>query len=162
VEKIPEFQNKYVFVGLSRGTNFKALSQWEAAFSPAQDLARLVASRIEARLSAAAHTSIPDDTYGPLFEALIKNASDARYQGAVKESSFWIRHLPPAEEDGAEQGVTEINREVYNFLVLVSIDKNQLESQIYTIFDAANTDLKHKRDEAAAIDRIRDNLFEGF
>jgi hypothetical protein len=154
VEKIAEFRNKYIFVGIGEGSNFRALSQWEAAFTPAQDFARLAASRIEARLITAAQPAIPDDTYGPFFEALIKKASDAQYQGAVKETGFWLRQISPES--------TEVNREVYDFLVLISIDKNQLESQINTIFNAARTDIDPRRDQAAAINRIRENFFEGF
>jgi hypothetical protein len=162
VESIPEFRNKYVFVGLSESSNFKALSQWEAAFTPAQDFARMVASRIEARLVAAAQTVIPDDTYGQFFETLIKTASDAQYQGAVKETGFWVRRLPPADEAGEESAETEVNREVYDFLVLISISKDQLESRINTIFNAVKTDINPKRNQAAAINRIGENFFEGF
>jgi hypothetical protein len=167
VEEIPEFQDKYVFVGLGEGPNFKALSQWEAAFTPAQDLARLVASRIEARLIAAAQTAIPDDTYGAFFETLVKNASNARYQGAVKETSFWVRQFPPVDEaetdeESEEQGSIETDREIYDFLILIGIDRNQLEPQINSLFNAVKTELNPKRDQAAAINRVGEKFFEGF
>ncbi|GHV87308.1 hypothetical protein AGMMS50255_6040 [Spirochaetia bacterium] len=162
VESIPEFQDKYVFVGLSEGANFNALSQWEAAFSPAQDLARLVASRIEARFTAAAQSAVPGDTFGPFFETLIKKASDARYEGAVKETSFWVQQIVPADEPGEETGVIDANREVYDFLVLVSIDKKQLEFRINAIFNEARENIESRRDQTSAINRLRDNFFEGF
>jgi hypothetical protein len=165
VERLPEFWNKYVFVGLKEGSNFRALGQWEAAFNPAQDFAPLAAARIEARLITAAQSAIPDDTYGPFFETFVKNASDALYQGAVQESSFWIQQILPAREtgeEGEEGEPAEVNREVYDFLVLVSIDRDQLEFQINGIFDAAKAHTTLKRDQAAAVNRIGENFFEGF
>jgi hypothetical protein len=168
VENLPEFGDKYVFVGMSEGTNFKALSQWAAAFTPAQDFARLAASRIETRLTGAAQNATPDETYGAFFEALIKKASDAQYQGVVKEAGFWVQLLLPADEadeeneEGAEQERTEVNREVYVFLILISIDKNQLESQINAIFNAARTNITPRRDQTTAINRIGENFFAGF
>ncbi|GHU72011.1 hypothetical protein FACS189450_09000 [Spirochaetia bacterium] len=161
VENIPEFQNKYVFIGLSEGVNFNALSQWEEAFSPAQDLARLIAFRIGARFTTAVQSD-PDDTYGEFFETMIKGASDAQYQGAVKETGFWILRLSPAKETDEESEEQEVNREVYDFLVLISIDKKQLESQINAIFNAAKENINPRKDQAAAINRIGENFFEGF
>ncbi|GHV55658.1 hypothetical protein AGMMS49579_19070 [Spirochaetia bacterium] len=172
VEKLAEFEDKYIFVGKGEGVNFNALRQWEMAFSPAQDFPRLVASRIEARIIGAAQNAILDDTYGPFFEALIKEASDAQYQGAVMETSFWVKLLFSPDEAGAENEENEeserigVNREVYDFLILISIDKNQLESQIIAIFDAAResipTNPKPRRDQTAAINRLRQYFFIGF
>ncbi|GHT71047.1 hypothetical protein FACS1894110_23510 [Spirochaetia bacterium] len=172
VEESAEFEDKYIFVGKGEGVNFKALRQWEAAFSPAQDFPRLVASRIEARITSASQNAIPDDTYGPFFEALIKKASDARYQGALKESDFWVQLLFSPGEAGTENEENEVserigvNREVYDFLILISIDKNQLESQIIAIFDAARESIptipKPRRDQTAAINRLRQYFFIGF
>ncbi|GHV45529.1 hypothetical protein AGMMS49546_31520 [Spirochaetia bacterium] len=165
VERIPEFRDKYVFVGVNAGPNFKALRQWEEAFSPAQDFARLVAARIEARLSPVTQTTVPDSTYGQFFAALIKRASDAQYQGAVKENGFWIQQLfstSEQNEEGEESEEIVVNREVYDFLILTSIDKVQLETQISAMFNAAKISLAPKRNQAAAIDRIRENFFEGF
>jgi hypothetical protein len=169
VEEIPEFRNKYVFVSLSEGSNFKALSQWEEAFSPTQDFARLVASRIEARLNAVTQVTFPpDDTLGRFFETLIKKASDAQYLGAVKETGFWFQQFfsvngenPEGDSLEVPEDGAEVKREVYDFLILTSIDKNRLESQIDEIFNAAKAIVSPKRD-LSALNRIRENFFEGF
>ncbi|GHU80308.1 hypothetical protein FACS189462_6040 [Spirochaetia bacterium] len=102
----------------------------------------------------------PEETYGPFFEIMIKKASDAQYQGAVKEAGFWVRQFPPADE--AETDEESEEQEIYDFLILIIIDKNQLESQINTIFNAAQKDIKLKRYQAAAINRIGEKFFEGF
>jgi hypothetical protein len=158
VERLDAFRDRYVFISLNEGTNFKALSQWSAAFSPAQDFARLAAARIEARLTAAAVTPFPDDTFGPFFEAMIKTASDAQFPGAVKEADFWIQQ-ESAEAESEDNGVI---REVYDFLVLASIGRDQLESQISVIFTAARANLVLHRNQTAAINRLRDSFFDGF
>jgi hypothetical protein len=165
LEKTAEYQGKYVFVGENRGSNPAALSQWQTAFSPAQDFARLAASRIEARLTAGAAGSYPDNVYGHFFEAAVKRAYDTKYQGVQKEDGFWVRlvspELPPAapgEEDA--EGEEEAERPVYVFLVLLSIDRPWFEAQVNGIFDSVKAELPLARSAEAAVNRVRENFFD--
>ncbi|MDR1373957.1 MAG: hypothetical protein LBJ24_03200 [Treponema sp.] len=155
VEKMPDFQNKYVFIGEDSGTNLNALRQWTSGFTVAQDLSRMVSTRVQARFAGAGAGS-PDDEYGRYFEAVVKNASDATYSGARKENDFWILKRYFAG-DGKS-----VDREVYDFYVLVTIDKNSLEQQINAILNGTRADTPPSREQAVAIDRVKEAFYEGF
>ncbi|MDR1099920.1 MAG: hypothetical protein LBL28_05500 [Treponema sp.] len=153
VEEMEIYRNSYVFVGINQGTNFKALGHWTEGFTAAQDFPRLAAVRIEERLLGAA-SLYPDDEYGEFFEALVKNSSDAVYTGAIKESSFWI--LRQYGENAALAG------ERYDFFVLVTIAKSEFQAQVHAIMDGIRTNVPPTRDQAAAINRIKETFFDLF
>jgi hypothetical protein len=158
VEGLERYSGKYIFITKNTGQNFAALSQWAAGFTVEQDFPRLAAERIEKRLIGAARL-YPDDEYGDFFEILIKSASDADYYGAVKEETFWIkqRNLSPEEEpERAETGAAEI----YDFFILISIDKVSLQNRIRELMENIKT--TPTRDQAAAIANIQQSFPEGF
>jgi hypothetical protein len=156
VEELELYQNFYVFVGTNRGTNFKALSHWTAGFTAAQDFPRLAALRVEARLIGAA-SLYPDDEYGEFFEVLVKKASDAAYTGVIKESSFWIlRQYRQSDEESS------LPREEYEFFVLTFVEKSEFQAQVRAIMADIKTTSPPTREQAAAINRIRETFFEDF
>ncbi len=63
IEALPKYKDVFVFVGEDSGTNLNALRQWATGFSVAQDMARQVSTRVQARFAGAAADS-PDDEYG--------------------------------------------------------------------------------------------------
>jgi hypothetical protein len=165
VEKMAEYQGKYLFIGKNQGINPNALGQWQAAFSPLQDFAQLAAARIETRLARGAGGGYPDNVYGPFFEAMVKKAYDTKYQGVQKEKGFWVHLAPPqappaAPEEEEVEAEERTERPVYIFLVLISIDKAALEAQINGIFNSAKMNLTFTRSQEAAINRIYENFFD--
>jgi hypothetical protein len=169
VETMAAYWNTYIFIGNNRGINRDALRQWALALTVAQDFPRLVARRIENRLVEAA-ALYPDDEYGAFFEAIIKSASDAEYPEAVKKEMFWIKwRIDGAAETASDSelfGLSEIEhgakRELYEFFVLLSIDKSRLQARIQELLDNTHTAVPPTRDQAAAIHRIRQHFFEVF
>ncbi|MDR3193382.1 MAG: hypothetical protein LBT87_09990 [Treponema sp.] len=170
LERMPEYQGKYLFTGKNQGSNPKALGQWQAAFSPFQDFAQLAAARIEARLARGAAGSYPDNAYGPFFEAMVKKAYDAKYQGVQKEEGFWVylspEKAPPSGEEGGEGEIetgeeAEAERPVYVFLVLLSIGRAGFEAQIEGIFNSAKMNLPLTRSQEAAVNRVHESFFDG-
>jgi hypothetical protein len=153
VEGMEAFSGRYVFIGVNRGNNSKALAQWAEAFTAAQDFPRLAAVRIEQRLIRAA-SLYPDDEYGEFFETLVKNASDAAYSGAVKEADFWI--LRRLHEDSSPR------REQYDFFILVTIEKTLFQAQVRGMMNNMSPAVPPTRDQAAAVNRIRETFFEDF
>jgi hypothetical protein len=147
------YRDSYVFVGTNRGTNFRALGHWAEGFTAAQDFPRLAAIRIESRLLRAA-SLYPDDEYGEFFEALVKKAFDAVYTGAVKERTFWIKQRYGEENSSI--------REEYEFFVLVTIGKSEFQAQVRAILAEITTAKPPTRDQAAAINRIKETFFEDF
>lgn len=155
VEGMSQYQNKYVFIGEDSGTNLNALRQWSTGFTVAQDLSRMVSSRVQSRFAGAVAGS-PDDAYGRYFENVVKNSSDATYHGARKETDFWLlkRYF---QSDGKT-----VDREVYDFYVLVSIDKEILERQIDDILNGIEPDRPPTREQSSAIERVKEAFYQGF
>jgi hypothetical protein len=169
VENTAAYRNTYTFIGNNRGINRDALHQWALELTVAQDFPRLVARRIENRLVEAA-TLYPDDEYGGFFEAVIKNASDAEYPEAVKKEMFWIKWrndgndatVSDPELSGLSEAERDAKRELYEFFVLISIDKSRLQTRIQELLENTQAAVPPTRDQAAAIHRIRQHFFEVF
>jgi hypothetical protein len=160
--------HKYVFIGKNRGDNFHALQQWANGFTVAQDLPRLIVQRVERRLVAAA-ALYPDDEYGEYFAHMIKRVSDEEYPEAIKEDIFWTKQRSIPTEENADPETPPENAvehadpvERYEFLVLVSIDREMFQKQINSIMADIKTTTAPTRDQTAAINKIRLNFFEGF
>ena len=154
LESLEIYEGYYVFISENSGGNFNALEQWMAGFSVRQDFSRMAAIRIEARFlrSVAAY---PDDEYGGYYEAMVKTASNAYYEGALKEDEFWVKRLY-YDETG------KVDREIYEFYIAVSIFKPVLEYQVMNLLTNIDPDPKPSRDQIHAIDRVRNNFFNGF
>jgi hypothetical protein len=155
IETMGEYQDKYMFISKNSGTNFKVLQQWASSFRISHDFARMVSSRIQDRLTSAT-VSYPDYEYGAFFEAVVKASSDAEYPEAVQETDFWLK-----KQYFKEDGIT-VDQEVYDFFILVSIDKIALKSQIDTILNDIKVAIPPTREQTAAINRVKGTFYEGF
>ena len=155
IEELPDYNDKYVFVGINRGTNFTALTRWAENFSTAQDLALLAADRIEKRMILNS-TLYPDNEYGRFFEAMIIAASNNEYRGAVKEDTYWYATNP---ENGSGENS---GSEIYYFFVFITIDRSIMKDIVMNMMTLANTVTTPTASQNAAINRLRQNFFEGF
>ena len=128
VEGLPEYEGKYVFIGENTGINNRLLRQWADRFSPDHDFARLAAARIEARFSQGA-LAYPDDEYGAFFALMVKAVADGIYEWAERADDFWVfrQYFDP--------GGDAPGRAVYDYFVLVTIDKSLLETQVRAILE---------------------------
>ena len=165
IESMDEYTGKYVFIGENWGENLFSLRQWADGFTEVYDLPRLVAARVERRLVSSA-SLYPDDEYGQYFETLIKKVADGEFSGAVKEQTYWVKRARPPggnEEEGEEEP-DQLNNaaELYEYLVLISIDTETLQGQLRQIMTGIKTTVPPTRDQAAAINRIQQAFFEGF
>jgi hypothetical protein len=155
VEALEEYGNRYVFIARSRGSKFRAQEQWVRGFLVGLDFARLTAVRIEKRFTLAA-SGFPDAVFGRYFEALIRAASDASWAGAVKEDDFWLKGFYQEAGGGGRGG------ESYDFMILVTVDKAQLASQIQPLLLNVKPQAPMSRDQLAAVNRVRDRFFDEF
>jgi len=151
VEALSSYQDRFVFVHRNETNNFNALNLWKDEFSPEFDFPRLAAARIEARFA----VPYPDREYGDFYEALIRAASDAKWTGAVIEDSFWIQKKYSTNDD-------EDEREIWEFLVLVTMGKNSFTSQLDSVFQTVNPVPPPNDLQLAAANRVKENFFEGF
>jgi hypothetical protein len=165
IESLDAYRAKYTFVGKSQGDNLNVLRQWANGFTATQDLPRLIAQRTERRLVTAA-VLYPDDEYGEYFERFIKIMSDGEYPDALKEETFWLKQKIKAvsEADAFDDNLPQkdIFFERYEFLVLMSIDRETLRKQIEEIMAGIKTKASPTRNQTHAINKIRQNFFEGF
>jgi len=147
VEQIDLFKDKYVFVGVNEGESFLLLSKWTENFTTAQDFAVLAAARIEERMI---HTAAlyPDDEYGSFYLNMIRAAYSAEYRDAVKQDTYWFKKSVPAE--------------VYNFFILITIDKIQMQSIIRDMITQSYAGISSRSPQAASVNRLRQTFFEGF
>jgi len=155
VEKMEKYKDKFVFIGEDTGTNLNALRLWAQGFNVAQDLARLVSMRVQAKFAGAAAGS-PDDEFGRYFENVVKNVSDAKISGARKETDFWIfkRYF---KVDGKT-----VDREVYDYYVLNTIDQETLKKQLDAVLNGTTPDKPQTKEQKAAVDRVKEAFYEGF
>ena len=147
VEQLNSYRDKYIFVGMSENENFIALNKWAENFTTAQDLAVLAAIRIEERMISSA-SLYPDDEYGAFFETMVKIAYSTAYQDAVKEEIYWFK-----------KGTVP---EIYNFFILISIDRNTMQLIIRNMMSQAHAAASPSGSQATSVNRLRNTFFEGF
>ena len=153
VERLPEYHDMYVFVGEDTGTNLNALRQWSSGFTVNQEIARMVSTRVRAKFVGAAVGS-PEAEFGRYFEDVVQTVAEASFSGARRENDFWLlrRYF---KADGKS-----IDRETYDFYVLVTIDRNLLETQVNNVINGVQS--QPTREQQTAIDRVREAFYEGF
>jgi hypothetical protein len=165
IETLDPYNGKYVFVGENRGGNFNALRQWAKGFTPEQDMPGLIARRVESRFISVA-SLYPDDEYGEYFADMMKKVSDGEYSGAVREQAFWVkRRMIPnnaGEIDNEELPPVDTEIERYEYLILVTIEKEPLQKQIRDMLAAVKSSVSVTRDQAAAFNKIQSTFFEDF
>jgi hypothetical protein len=147
VEQLENYRDKYVFVGVNEGRNFIILNKWTENFTAEQDFAILAAIRIEERMIASA-LLFPDDEYGLFFQTLIRIAYGTEYQDAVKEETYWYKR-------GTDP-------EIYNFFIMITIDRNTMQSIIRNMMAQASSIASPTGSQAISVNRIRQTFFEGF
>jgi hypothetical protein len=155
VETLPEFEGRYVFISRQAGSSLEPLRLWAAGFSVERDFPRLVSARIQARFILGGRGN-PGEEYGRYFEATVKNASDATFEGASLEGSFWVKKRIFAEDGLSPAG------EIYEYLIMTAIDKEILRGQIDLLLTTTRTSEPSSREQAAASMRLRLNFYEGF
>ncbi|MDR0319964.1 MAG: hypothetical protein LBI28_00535 [Treponema sp.] len=151
IEALDSYSDKYVFIGNNEGLNFTALSKWAENFATVQDFPILAAARIERRMIASA-SLYPDDEYGIFFETLIYNAYNGEYPGAVKEEIYWVRIR---DDESPSSGK-------YVFFIMISINKMTMQTSISNMMASTIAAVTLSRTQASAVNRLRQNFFEGF
>jgi hypothetical protein len=155
VEALDQFKDQYVFIGEDTGTNLNALRQWATGFTVAQELSRMISTRVQEKFAGAAAGS-PDDAFGRYFENVVKTVSESQFSGARKENDFWLlKRYYQADSK-------KVDREAYEYYVLVTIDRETLERQISGVLESAEQDPAQTPEQQTAISRVKEAFYEGF
>ncbi|MCL2229874.1 MAG: hypothetical protein FWC01_02160 [Treponema sp.] len=152
VERLEAFRNKYIFIGENEGLNLQALERWAGNYSPSFDFPMLAAARVERRMIATS-SLYPDDEYGAFFEAMVKNASGTLYPGAEKTESHWVRYLNYDSDETVQK---------YKFFILITIDRSYMQVILRDVMTRSNSGIRVTPAQNIAINRLRQNFFEGF
>jgi len=155
VEALAKYKDKFVFVGEDSGTNLNALRMWAQGFNVAQDLARLVSQRVQAKFAGAMAGS-PDAEVGRYFENIVKNVADATITGARKDTDFWL-YKRYFKDDGKTE-----DKVIYDYYVLVTIDKEMLKKQLDAVISGAKAAKPMTKEQTTAVDRVKEAFYEGF
>ena len=153
LQAIEAAQGSYLFIARSEGNNFNALQLWNDGFNAELAFPRLAAARVETRFSAGVH--FPDLEYGPLYETLIRAVSDNRWTGMARVDDFWVRRAFYATDNEAE-------REDWEFLVLVTIEKSYFAYQLNSIFETLAPRQPPSEIQRQRFDQVAERFFQGF
>jgi len=156
VERMSAYYGKYVFIGRNEGINFTAMNMWADKFSAVKDFSILAAERIERRMISGAYL-YPDNEYGLFFETMVKKAFSTIYTGAIKEDTYWIKM-----KISQENNIEAYTEEVYNFFVLISIDKMTMQAIITNLMTESFSAVTPTANQRDSINRLRQNFFERF
>jgi len=154
VEKLDVYKDKYIFIAVKEGDNINVLNKWNDNFSEKLDFPIIAASRIDKRIISSA-TLYPDNEYGRFYETMIKYAYSTEYTGAAKEDSYWIKIWYEREN-------TWEYTESYKYFILITINKTSLQPLIRSMMMRAVSVVTVTNTQTNAIDRLRQNFFEGF
>jgi len=152
VEKLEDYSNKYVFIVSNEGDNVAPLTKWAEYYTVLHDFPMLAADRIEKRMYLTA-SLYPDDEYGAFFSAMIHNAYNTDYSGAVKEDNYWIKIKSENTEESAEN---------YIFFLLITIEKNLMQSIIRNMMAKTNAAVTLTNSQINSVNKLRNTFFEGF
>ncbi|GHU33990.1 hypothetical protein FACS1894172_13630 [Spirochaetia bacterium] len=150
IESMDQYHDFHTFVANNAGANPGALELWMDGFKPELDFSLLVTDRMVRRLTSAAFL-YPDHVYGAFFEAVVRAAADANYPDPVKTDQFWQL-----------KKYVDNDREEYEFLILVCIDKRLFRQRIYRLFENLKLDPELTKDQAVAVRNIKARFFDQF
>jgi len=156
VESLDRFYNKYVFIGINKGTDPAALNKWAEMFSHIYDFPVLAAERIEKRMIASA-SLYPNDEYGPFFERLVKRSYGASYPGTLKEETYWVKAT--VDNDNTADLASS---ETYIYFILITVDRPVMQSIIRNMIAQTENSSAFTSAQAASVNRLQQNFFEGF
>jgi len=157
VEKMDEFRNKYVFIGVNEGDNITLLNIWVEYYTIMQDFPLLVADRIDKRMYLTA-SLYPGDEYGLYYETMMNNAYNTTYDSAVKEDTYWIK----TKSQNTEGVVSPPPSETYKFFILITIEKNTMQTIIRNMMAKTSGEVKLTKIQKNEVNRLRNTFFEGF
>jgi hypothetical protein len=155
LETLPEYADSYLFVFKNQGNNFVALQLWLSGAEIANDFSGLIARRVSERFTSAS-TSYPSFEYDSYFENVVKAAFDAEFTGGVVEARYWL-----LKRYFKEDGVTT-DRDVYEFLLLLRINKALLVTQLNALLDWVTPTPPLTETQANAVLRLRAIFFDEF
>jgi len=152
VEKLDAYGNKYVFIVSNEGDNIAALTKWVDHYTVMHDFSMIVADRIEKRMYLTA-SLYPDDEYGAFYETMMHNAYKTEYNEAIKEDYYWIKIKSGTEEEPSEN---------YIFYLLITIEKNLMQSIIKDMIAETNDAVTLTKSQNNSVNKLRNTFFEGF
>lgn len=148
LEKLNDYKDQYCFIGEETATNLNAGQAWVNGFDIPQDIARNVASRVDALFTGAASGS-PEGKYGTYFENIVKSASNASYSGARKINDWWVlvRRYDP--------DMKKVHKDEYRIYVLYTIPRDVLDRQVLNMIEKVESETALTDEQKTAVDAVK-------
>lgn len=149
LEKLADYKDSYCFVAETTATNLDAGQAWVSGFSIPQDIARNVASRIDALFTGAASGS-PEGEYGTYFENIVKAASNTTYSGARKTNDWWVlvrTYDPDVKKKYSDE---------YRIYILYTIEKDLLDRQVLNVIETIEKTDAGNAEQQKAVSAVKD------
>lgn len=151
LEKLADYEDQYCFVAEETASNLNAGQAWVNGFDIPQDIARNVASRVDAMFTGSASGS-PEGDYGTYFENIVKAASNTEYTGARKVSDWWV--LVRRYDNDIRRKYTD----EYRIYVLYTIEKDILDRQVLNVIEQVEKETESTAEQSVAINNVKDIL----
>ncbi len=148
LERMPEYEGKYVVIAEQTGGNLNAVQRWTTNFVAASEFSRRVSTRVEQSFSGAMAGDLDD--VANYVEEVVNTISEATFSGITQEGEWWVK-IRWFDEDG------DIDREEYRVMVLMTIDRDILDEQIRAAIEGNVADENLNDNEQ----RVRDMIQQG-
>jgi hypothetical protein len=175
LEKTDEFAPYYVFVAEQSSPDLDTLLLWRNNFNVEQDFPQFVFLRAYRRLTEDLSIN-PDETYGAFFETLMKRVISLHWPQARQYADTWLLvHYSMAEPAAPElsepseplpvfdePAETLDNSRLYMYLILIVIEKAEVENVLEALMDETAAGLTPRRDQAQAVNAVKSGFFYAF
>jgi len=153
-EKLPSYQDFYLFIAGIYSANLMVVQQWVKNFSPERDFSRLVARRIRIRLDRDLIID-PNDWYGPGYASLISTAYRTSFWGGQRIDDSWVKGTQTIQNQDEE-----IQNTQYWGFILAAIPRDTLEIQISALLQ--KTQGTGTRDQNKRFEDLKGHFFDQF
>jgi hypothetical protein len=169
VETASDYTGDYIFVTTEKGSGLAALERWSEYFRVEQDFPQTVFLRMYNRLIAESGGR-PDYYLGNFFEVFLKKIAEHVFEGASREDDYWIKvsferdvpaDIDTPDESGSENAYSETGEE-YRYYILSKMNKASFESEIMSLFLAAQSEVTLEKAQTGVVSKLQSTLFSGF
>jgi hypothetical protein len=146
LEKLPDYNGSYCFVGESTGTNLQAVQTWARNYEVSQTIGEKVKTSINAKF-VGSETGRSGNTYGNYFEGIVDKVSAASYSGVGKVNDWWVQ----VRNWDANNNESDI----YQVYVLYTANKQLFDQQVLQQIDGSIASTPATNEEKQAINNVR-------
>ena len=153
VEKMPEYQGKFVIIVEEQGMDLAGTELSASRMNAQTRIAALLSTRVK---DAFAGAQVGDkDKIESYMERVVKSVSDATFVGFMPEDSWWV-YIQTFTTEGKP------DKREYRVIQLWTIGKEELQKQIDNMIDMEAAVEPKTPEKERAIEKVQETFYEGF